>query len=57
MSYKSILMFAQIIRHPDYNEEKYENDIALVKLKDPVDLNVYTPACLPEKGYDFSGQV
>ena len=34
-----------------------QNDIALVKLEDPVDLRVYTPVCLPEKGDDFSGQV
>jgi len=32
-------------------------DIALLKLSEDVDLSVLTPACLPESGRDFTGQM
>ena len=32
------------------------NDIALLKLAEKVDLNIYTPACLPELNTDFTGK-
>ena len=40
----------KIIIHEDYcvgNE--YGHDIALVKLKEKVDVSIHTPACLPPK--------
>ena len=46
-----------IIPHSVYCPFSGFNDIALLKLSQPVDLNIYTPACLPEKGDDFTGEV
>jgi len=40
--------------HPDFTKKKYSNDIALLRLREEVDMLVYTPACLPTKqGRDF----
>ena len=37
-----------IVVHPDYNSPRgFSNDIALVRLAEPADLTLYTPACLP----------
>ena len=33
------------------------NDIALLKLAEAVDLNIYTPACLPAPNTDYTGSV
>ena len=39
---------ALIVVHPDYNRpSSSSNDIALVRLAEPADLAVYSPACLP----------
>ena len=56
----------EIIRHPNHDLnlgdrglEKTEGyDIAMLKLKKPVDLSVYTPACLarPEDGDKYAGK-
>merc|ERR1719435_331589 len=35
----------------------YSNDLALLKLAEEVDLSVHTPACLPDPGRDFTGQI
>ena len=35
----------------------FANDLALLKLAEEVDLSVHTPACLPEPGRDFTGQI
>merc|ERR1719376_183146 len=35
----------------------FSNDIALLKLAEEVDMSVHTPACLPESGKDFTGQM
>ena len=32
------------------------NDIALLKLAEAVDLNIYTPACLPALNADYTGK-
>lgn len=50
------LELEEIIMHEDYNSATTEHDIALLKLKEPLDLSVYTPACLPESGVDFTGE-
>lgn len=33
-----------------------ENDIALLKLSEKIDLNTYTPVCVPKSGDDFTGK-
>merc|ERR1719430_2703607 len=45
-----------IIMHEDYDSFTTEHDIALLKLKEPLDLSVYTPACMPASGLDFTGE-
>ena len=37
---------AERIAHPDYEVARTLNDIALLKLKDPLDLAKHTPPCL-----------
>ena len=48
-----------IIIHPDYapssSSSYIESDIALLKLKAPLDLDKYVPACLPEWNRTFVG--
>jgi len=47
-----------ILKHPQYNIPKpSSNDIALVRLTgEGADISIYTPACLPASGQDFTGQ-
>ena len=45
-----------IIKHPYYKKTiQFDNDIALLRLAEPADLNTFTPACLPDFGQDFTG--
>ena len=46
--------------HPAYNLTEGVRrgyDIGLLRLAEEVDLNVHTPACLPESGKDYTGQM
>ena len=39
--------FGAIITHPEYNSDGYVNDLALIKLNEPVTFNDYVrPICL-----------
>ena len=53
---RKVVRLAEIITHPQYNDFTSQNDIALLKLAESVDLNIYSPACLPTQGTDFTGQ-
>jgi len=53
---RQVLAVSEIILHPNYNWDTNDNDIALVKLETRVDLNTYSPACLPQQGQDFTDQ-
>merc|ERR1719507_215155 len=44
------------IVHPDYDAINTNNDIALLKLAEAVDLSIHTPACLPASSADYVGQ-
>merc|ERR1719347_781370 len=45
-----------IINHPAYNDRTSENDIGLVRLTTPADINIYTPVCLPQQGRKYTGK-
>jgi hypothetical protein len=59
-SSRKVLPCSAIIYHEGYtghfSNEFYHpgNDIALIRVTDPVDLTVYTPACLPHPDYDYA---
>jgi len=53
---KKNVKVSQIINHPSYNADNSNNDISLLKLAEKIDLNVYTPACLPKSTDNFEGQ-
>ena len=40
---------AEIIIHESYNPSGSENDIALLKLAESIDLDTWSPACLPDQ--------
>ena len=39
-----------MIIHENYKSTEQDHDIALLKLKEKLDLSVYMPACLPAAG-------
>jgi len=44
----------KVIKHPSYSTINYDNDIALLKLKDTIKFqDSMRPACLPEKGISY----
>ena len=46
-------------RHPQYNSTSHENDIAVIELKDKIDLHSQPnikPVCLPEAGSTYAGE-
>ena len=50
------LKIDRAIIHPKYNDRNDNNDIALLKLKNPLDLAKYTPVCLPARNQIFVGK-
>ena len=54
-SSRKVLEIEKIIIHERYGM-RMENDIALLKLKEKIDLSIYTPACLAPKGTDYTGK-
>ena len=54
---KNVALEIDPIVHEEYNlPMSTSNDIALLKLAEPVDLNVYTPACLAALDADYTDQ-
>jgi len=53
---RKVVEVSIIKTHPDYVSDTSNNDIALLKLSEEVDLNVYTPACLPNTKDNFEGK-
>ena len=54
---KNIMLALDPIIHESFRSPKRDsNDIALLKLAEDVDLTIYTPACLPAPGTDYTGQ-
>ena len=44
-----------MIIHESYGVSNHVHDIALLKLKEKLDLSVYTPACLAPKDKSYTG--
>jgi len=53
---RKVLAIEEIILHPSYVYTGNSYDIALFKLAESVDLDVWSPACLPDQGADYTGQ-
>merc|ERR1712172_111986 len=54
-SERKVLKISEIVIHPDYDQAtSSSNDIALLKFTELVDLEKYTPACLPERDAVFT---
>ena len=46
---EQVIQASKVISHPNWNMQTLENDIALIKLKNPAKYNKYVyPICLPE---------
>ncbi|XP_053605248.1 trypsin-4-like [Plodia interpunctella] len=39
---------SHVVQHPDFNRYTYDNDIAVLRLADPLPDKLYRPACLPD---------
>lgn len=49
---------AEIITHPKYNARTYDNDIAIIKLDEPVEMTeLMHPVCMPTPGKSFKGEI
>jgi len=54
---KRVWLHIDPIVHEHYNNPiEMSNDIAMLKLDETVDLNIYTPACLPPPGEEYTGK-
>ncbi|CAG4970027.1 unnamed protein product [Parnassius apollo] len=42
------IQVSHVTQHPDFNRFTYDNDIAVLRLADPIPDNLYKPACLPD---------
>ena len=56
LSIRKEVSVSVIVKHPDYDSSNANNDIALLKLAEEVDLSIHTPACLPASSADYVGQ-
>merc|ERR1712181_196149 len=53
---RKVLRIEEIVIHPSYSSSSNSFDIALLKISESVDLDAWSPACLPTSGADFTGQ-
>ncbi|XP_043196871.1 trypsin-1-like isoform X2 [Amphibalanus amphitrite] len=45
------------LKHPDFDAKTFNNDIAVIRMKDPVDFSrIMRPVCLPKPGYNYTGE-
>lgn len=58
--YKNVeIAIDNVLVHPGFNPANLQNDIALVRLAEPVDTKSYPhirAVCLPQQGYQYTGQ-
>merc|ERR1719431_132290 len=53
---RKLLQFSKAFPHHAYNASNGDNDIALLKLSESLDIDIYTPICLPCKNDNFIGK-
>ena len=53
---KEVRLSEDPITHEDYDKQTVNNDIALLKLVEEVDVKLFTPACLPSVDADYTGR-
>ncbi|XP_046967304.1 trypsin-1-like [Vanessa cardui] len=46
---------SHVFQHPDFNRYTYDNDIAVLRLAEPIPDNLYRPACLPDDEDTLAG--
>ncbi|XP_037084134.1 trypsin-1-like isoform X2 [Pollicipes pollicipes] len=45
------------LKHPEFNPKTFNNDIALVRMKESVSFSrIMRPVCLPRPGYNYTGE-
>ena len=50
--------FSQFIDHPDYNDNTFDNDFAIIKLASPVTFSDrVSPICLPSTSTNYDNKV
>ncbi|XP_041989297.1 transmembrane protease serine 9-like [Aricia agestis] len=49
------LAVAHVFQHPDFNRYTYDNDIAVLRLAEPLPDHLYRPACLPNDDSSLDG--
>ena len=53
---RKVVQVSKILTHPSFSAETNNNDIALLKLSEEVDINTYTPSCLAMASDNFEGK-
>jgi hypothetical protein len=60
LSRKNVQLAIDPIVHESYGSNRFSNnidgDIALLKLAEKINLDIYTPACLPPLKANYTGQ-
>lgn len=58
--YKNVeIEVARVDIHPKFNAENLQNDVAIIKLAQPIDTSAYphiNSICLPNHGYNYVGR-
>ena len=52
---RKVVRVTKIIPHPYYDPYTMQHDIALIRLAEVLNLNIYSTACLPAPGVDTTG--
>ncbi|XP_026759833.1 trypsin-4-like isoform X1 [Galleria mellonella] len=47
---------SHVTQHPDFNRYTYDNDIAVLRLAEPLPEHLYRPACLPDDDNSLEGE-
>ena len=53
---RKVVDVSKIITHPGFSPANNNNDIALLKLSEEVDIDIYTPSCIAMASDNFEGQ-